>query len=150
MELSVPGGEGLVPRLSEEQVLRATEEQLRKDLALPSGTPSGGTGRRRLEQDLRRRCCPLLEEMPAHDRQVALYRVDVPESWTREAMAMGGLPGTGRAVVLRALQKVLTRMRFSSLGGDRNTLSVRAVQGPGRVATLLPGPAAARWTNIPT
>ena len=121
MELSVPGGEGLVPRLSEEQVLRATEEQLRKDLALPSGTLRPvELGDGAFEQ-LRAQVLPLLEEMPTHDRQVALYRVDVPESWTREAMAMGGLPELAGRVVLRALQKVLTRMRFSSLGGGAGT-----------------------------
>ena len=116
MSLSIPGTEGLVPRLSEEAVLRATVEQLTKDMALPLGTLREVPAGPEAFEGLRAQVLPILEEMPSHDRQVALYRVDVPESWTREAMALGGMPELAGRVVLRALQKVLTRLRFSQHG----------------------------------
>jgi hypothetical protein len=116
MELSIPGMEGMMPRLSEEEVLRATVDQLNKDLALGGGGVRPVTVGPDAFEELRAQVTPLLESMGGHDRQVALYRVDVPESWTREALAVGGTHELAGRVVLRALQKVLTRLRFGGGG----------------------------------
>ncbi|MBL8009142.1 MAG: hypothetical protein JNJ64_00935, partial [Flavobacteriales bacterium] len=46
-----------------------------------------------------------------HALGVVLYRVDLPEAHARRSMAAGGLPELAGQLVLRALQKVLTRLR---------------------------------------
>jgi hypothetical protein len=111
MELAKSGG-GLVARLGEAEVRRAVVEQLRKDLAAGeelAEPPAGDTA----FEALRAQVLPLLEEKQCrgvHDLQVALYRVDLGEQVAREAVRLGGLHELAGRVVLRALQKVLTRL----------------------------------------
>ena len=65
---------------------------------------------------LREAVLPVLEALEnngAHALQVAMYRVDIPEAHLRRTMAHGGLQALASAVVLRALQKVLTRLRYA-------------------------------------
>ncbi len=118
---SIPEGSALVPRLSEAVVLQGTIDQLRKDLA------SAGKDLVMVPQDegafeaLRAQVLPILESMDGHSLQVALYRVDVPEPWAKRAMAAGGLGELAGAMVLRALQKVLTRLRYAQMNDPSAT-----------------------------
>lgn len=102
--------------LDRADVLRATVDQLQKDLALePQELALPGDPRDAFE-DLRSQVLPILERLfarSAHDLKVALYRLDIPEPQLHRAMAAGGLHALAGEVVLRALQKVLTRMRFA-------------------------------------
>lgn len=106
--------EVLKQRLGQREVLVATLEQLRKDLdqqwiQLPEPGPGA------FEQ-LRGQVLPVLEHSAAqgdHALKVILYRVDIAEVRYRTALNAGGLRALAGEVVLRALQKVLTRLRFA-------------------------------------
>jgi hypothetical protein len=115
-ELSISGGGGIERHLDRVEVLRSTVEQLRKDLALDAEQlPLPAVGDEAFEL-LREAVLPVLEALEingAHALQVAMYRVDIPEAHLRRTMAYGGLQALAGEVVLRALQKVLTRLRYA-------------------------------------
>jgi hypothetical protein len=116
--LSTTGG-GLVPWLDRAEVLAATVAQLRKDLNAPElELPDPGEG---AFEALRAQVLPVVEDrhrQGQHALGVVLYRVDLPEAHAKRSMAAGGLPELAGQVVLRALQKVLTRMRYAALSGS--------------------------------
>jgi hypothetical protein len=115
-ELSISGGGGIERHLDRVEVLRSTVEQLRKDLALDAEQlPLPALGDEAFEL-LREAVLPVLEALEvkgAHALQVAMYRVDIPEAHLRRTMSYGGLQALAGEVVLRALQKVLTRLRYA-------------------------------------
>lgn len=103
----------LAPRLVEEGVLLAVVEQLRKDLATDRiGGVAADAG---AFEALRGQVRAVLEARQAesmHALRVVLYRVDVPEQVARRAMAAGGVHELAARVVLRCLQKVITRIHL--------------------------------------
>jgi hypothetical protein len=104
-----------VPAGRQAAVLEATTAQLRKDLNAPQLVePAVGDG---AFEALRAAVRTVLEERVSGGAlgQV-LYRVDVPEGQYRRAMEAGGLHELAGAVVLRCLQKVLTRERAAGRG----------------------------------
>ena len=107
---------GIQRYLDRAEVLRSTVEQLRKDLNLEEedlAEPAVGEG---AFEELRAGVLPVLKGLLAtgpHALQVAMYRVDIPEAHLRRTMAQGGIEGLSGEVVLRALQKVLTRLRYA-------------------------------------
>ena len=115
-ELSKADHADVVRYLDRAEVLRDTVAQLTKDLARPGdgfSVPAIGDA---AFEELRSQVLHVLEELSdrsAHALQVALYRVDIPEPHMRRTMAHGGLQALAGECVLRALQKVLTRMRFA-------------------------------------
>jgi hypothetical protein len=102
--------------LDRADVLRATVEQLRKDLSLAEAdlpAPEVGEG---AFEELRSAVHPVLEALQAkgaHALRAAMYRVDIPEAHFRRTMGAGGLHALAGETVLRTLQKVLVRMRFA-------------------------------------
>ena len=67
-------------------------------------------------EQLRERVLPRLQELQRRGvsaLQVAVYRVDIPEVHLRRTLALGGLHALAGECVLRALQKVLTRLRYA-------------------------------------
>ena len=105
-------GTALVRRLGEEEVMRGVVEQLGKDLSAPDAISAVPADAGAFEA-LRAQVLPVLEEKhqrSVHELQVAMYRVDLGERVTQEAMRLGGLNELAGRVVLRALQKVLTRL----------------------------------------
>ncbi|MBK8613362.1 MAG: hypothetical protein IPN85_07685 [Flavobacteriales bacterium] len=116
-ELSTTGGDGVRRWLDQAEVLAETVAQLCKDLSIPElATPEVGEG---AFEALRQQVLPILEDRQRqgqHALGVVLYRVDVPEAHAKRSMAAGGLPELAGQVVLRCLQKVLTRKRFAGLG----------------------------------
>jgi hypothetical protein len=54
-----------------------------------------------------------LQSRSVHALQVAMYRVDIPEAHLHRTVAAGGLHALAGEVVVRALQKVLTRLRYA-------------------------------------
>ena len=115
-QLSKPGDDGLIRFLDRSEVLQDTVAQLRKDLALSAENfPTPNVGENAFEE-LRQQVLPVLEGLTAqgaHALQVAMYRVDIPETHLRRTMARGGSHALAGECVLRALQKVLTRLRFA-------------------------------------
>ncbi|HMN05537.1 MAG TPA: hypothetical protein PKD45_07405 [Flavobacteriales bacterium] len=114
--LSKTGAEGLRKRLDEAVVLLRTVEQLRKDLREEAlEEPPVGDG---AFEDLRAQVLRVLEEREGegpHAFGLVVNRVDLTERQLRSAMAAGGLHALAGAVVLRCLQKVLSRMRYAGL-----------------------------------
>lgn len=114
--LSKPTPDDLQRFLDRSEVLNATVEQLRKDLSMdPEQLPLPPVGEQAFES-VRSAVLPRLEALYAqgpHPMQVAMYRVDIPEAHLRRTMASGGVHALAGECVLRALQKVLTRMRFA-------------------------------------
>lgn len=102
--------------LDRAEVLSSTVAQLRKDLAMDAGSlPTPPLGEQAFEE-LRSGVLPRLEALQRHGPtalQTAMYRVDIPEAHLRRTLALGGLHALAGECVLRALQKVLTRMRFA-------------------------------------
>ena len=115
-ELSTTGGSEVRRWLDQAKVLADTVAQLGKDLNVHDlATPEVGEG---AFEALRAQVLPILEarqRQGQHALGVVLYRVDVPEAHAKRSMAAGGLPELSAQVVLRCLQKVLTRMRFAGL-----------------------------------
>ncbi len=115
-DLSKPGEHGLQRHLDRAEVLSSTVAQLRKDLAQEEHAfPEPPVGEEAFEQ-LRAQVLPILSDLMAvgmHNLQVAMYRVDIPEAHMKRTLAHGGLPALAGECVLRALQKVLTRLRFA-------------------------------------
>ena len=115
-ELSKPGEGALQRWLDRAEVLRSTVAQLRKDLALEEADlPEprvGDAAFEALRSGVLLRLEELLRQSPTA-LQTALYRVDIPEGHMRRTMDSGGLHALAGECVLRALQKVLTRLRFA-------------------------------------
>lgn len=104
-------------RLDEAAVLRATTDQLRKDLStidlLLPATDDGAF------EALRSQVLKVLEERQAtgaHAFGLVLNRVDITERQFREAVHAGGLEQLAALVVFRCLQKVLARERYAGRG----------------------------------
>ena len=110
-----PGG--LRKRLNEAVVLMNTVMQLRKDLRTEDlREPEVGDA---AFEALRSQVLAILEEREGegtHAFGLVVNRVDLSERQLRAAMAAGGLHALAGTVVLRCLQKVLSRMRFAGLG----------------------------------
>jgi len=108
------GGVGLW--LDKAEVLASTVDQLRKDLSMSAEElPLPALDEEAFER-LRTAVLPRLEALQKKGTavlQVAIYRVDIPEKHMRRTLAMGGLHALAGECVLRALQKVLTRLRFA-------------------------------------
>lgn len=117
--VTAPGGGELRRYLDRADVLRATVEQLRKDLALgPAEFASPEVGDAAFEQ-LRAGVLGYLEawqvRLPAALAR-AVNRVDLTERMVDEALARGGLPELAGLMVQRCLLKVLLRKRFAGEG----------------------------------
>ena len=108
---------GLRKRLDEAVVLLETVAQLRKDLREEAlSLPKVGEG---AFEELRTQVLAVIEERDregAHAFGLVVNRVDLTEHQMGSAMATGGLHGLAGAIVLRCLQKVLSRKRFAGLG----------------------------------
>lgn len=115
-ELSRKDDASLARYLDRAEVLLATTVQLRKDLTLSEEElPLPGPTVDAFEA-LRVSVEPRLQELDRkgrHALQVAMYRVDIPEGHLGRTLALGGIPLLAGECVLRALQKVLTRMRYA-------------------------------------
>ncbi|HQV51635.1 MAG: hypothetical protein IPI00_08200 [Flavobacteriales bacterium] len=98
------------------EVLASTVTQLRKDLSLSEQElPMPDVGDEAFET-LRKDVLPVLtalQQKNQHALQVAMYRVDIPEAHLKRTMAGGGLHALAGECVIRALQKVLTRLRYA-------------------------------------
>lgn len=113
--MSKRGSDGLRRRLDEAVVLRQTVEQLRKDLREP-GLALPATGEKAFE-DLRAQVLAVLrarESEGGHAFGLVINRVDLTERQLQQLLK-GGLNDLAAAVVLRCLQKVLSRMRYAGL-----------------------------------
>lgn len=102
--------------LDRAEVLRSTMDQLAKDLALPEDELRTPVTPQEAFEELRMQVLPAMERLGHqgdHAMKVAMYRVDIPEPHFRRTLASGGLNALAGEVVLRALQKVLTRLRFA-------------------------------------
>ena len=100
-------------RLVDAQVLRLVVEQLRKDLGEP-GLPAPPADQGAFEA-LRSAVLDVItrrSDESTHALGVVLYRVDLPERHAKAAMAHGGLPELSGKLVLRTLQKVITRLHL--------------------------------------
>lgn len=114
--LSIPGQSGLGLWLDKAEVLASTVEQLRKDLSMDAEELLLPDLNDQAFELLRSSVLPRLEELNAQSSsalQVAMYRVDIPEAHLRRTMDSGGLKELAGECVLRALQKVLTRLRYA-------------------------------------
>ena len=115
-ELSKPDEEGLVRSLDRTEVLASTVDQLRKDLSLSEEElPQPAVGDEAFEV-LRRHVLGALElwtrtNAPAFSR--AVNRVDLTERMVKAATDRGGLHELAGAMVIRCLQKVLSRHRYA-------------------------------------
>ena len=102
--------------LDRAEVLASTVAQLRKDLGMDEhALPLPAVGEEAFEQ-LREAVLPRLQHLQRQSvsaLQTAMYRVDIPEPHLRRTLALGGLHALAGECVLRALQKVLTRLRFA-------------------------------------
>ena len=111
------GQTGLRKRLDEAVVLFETVTQLRKDLReenLP--LPDRGEG---AFEELRTQVLRVIEEREregAHAFGLVINRVDLNERQVHAAMVAGGLNGLAGSIVLRCLQKVLSRKRYAGHG----------------------------------
>ncbi len=102
--------------LDRAEVLSSTVAQLRKDLAMGEHElPAPVVGEGAFEA-LRTDVLVRLEQLDrsgASVLQSAMYRVDIPEAHLKRTLAAGGLDALAGECVLRALQKVLTRLRYA-------------------------------------
>lgn len=114
--LQPTGTNALQQYLGKAEVVQATVEQLRKDLAVDADRipiPAADEG---AFEGLRTHVLVVLRSFGAEEGQrsrTAMYRVDIPEPHWRRSMARGGLDALAGEVVLRVLQKVLTRLRYA-------------------------------------
>ncbi len=115
-ELSSASDGGLQRYLDRAEVLSSTVTQLRKDLSLSEQElPLPAVGDEAFET-LRKAVLPVLtalQQKSQHALQVAMYRVDIPEAHLKRTMASGGVHALAGECVIRALQKVLTRLRYA-------------------------------------
>ncbi|HRH69263.1 MAG: hypothetical protein JNL43_11210 [Flavobacteriales bacterium] len=114
--LSRSDREGVQRYLDRAEVLQSTVDQLRKDLSLvDEALPLPAIGETAFEA-LRAEVLVVLQRLASqgdHALKVAMYRIDIPEPHLRRTLARDGLFGLAGEVVLRALQKVLTRWRYA-------------------------------------
>ena len=111
------GASGLRQRLDEAVVLMETVHQLRKDLReerlqIPETGPHSF-------EELRAQVLRTIEERErqgVHAFGLVMNRVDLPEEAFQKAIVAGGLHELAGRIVLRCLQKVLSRKRFAGLG----------------------------------
>lgn len=114
--LSKSHEEGVQRYLDRAEVLQATVGQLRKDLSLADEDLPVPAVSEMAFETLRAGVLPVLQQLDSageHALQVAMYRVDIPEPHLRRTLSNDGLNGLAGEVVLRALQKVLTRLRYA-------------------------------------
>lgn len=110
------GGGGLQHHLDRAEILASTVDQLRRDLSLSEegfAAPFAGDA---AFEELRGQVILVLQGSAArgdHALNVLMYRVDISEPHMHRTMATGGFHALAGEVVLRALQKVLTRLRFA-------------------------------------
>jgi len=115
-EVSRTDSTSLIPYLDRAEVLIATTAQLRKDLVLSEDELPMPELTMDAFEALRGSVQPRLEELESkgrHALQVTMYRVDIPEGHLQRTLSMGGIPLLAGECVLRALQKVLTRLRYA-------------------------------------
>ncbi|MGV3636171.1 MAG: hypothetical protein ACO1NQ_00865 [Flavobacteriales bacterium] len=108
--------QGLRLHLDRSEVLLATVEQLRKDLATDAEGIQAPHDPADAFEQLRAQVLPVLQALANsgdHALRVAMYRVDIAQAHFQRAVDAGGLHTLAGEVVLRALQKVLTRRRFA-------------------------------------
>jgi len=114
------GYTGLRKRLDEALVLLETVAQLRKDLrAEDMRAPAVGEG---AFEELRAQVLGIVEDRQregAHAFGLVINRVDLTERQVKAAMAANGLNGLAGGIVLRCLQKVLSRMHYAGLRKDQ-------------------------------
>lgn len=107
---------GLRKRLDEAVVLHATVAQLRKDLRVEDLVlPKVGEA---AFEELRTQVLAIITERERegpHAFGLVVNRVDLTEHQLRAATAADGLNGLAATIVLRCLQKVLSRIRFADL-----------------------------------
>jgi hypothetical protein len=104
----------LALRADAAKLLERTAAQLRKDLGVAT-LRAPVPGRHALE-DLRGQVLEILERGPlaqAAARARAINRIDLTEGAVREAIRLGGQGELAGQMVLRCVQKVLSRERFS-------------------------------------
>lgn len=110
------GSKGLCKRLDEAVVLSATVAQLQKDLRVEAlRIPEVGEG---AFEELRTQVLRVIEEREregAHAFGLVINRVDLNERQVQAAMAAGGMNALAGSIVLRCLQKVLSRIRYADL-----------------------------------
>ena len=115
-ELPSRSDSGLERYLDRAEVLTSTVAQLRKDLSLTElELPEPAVSEEAFET-LRKEVLPVLtalQQQGQHALQVVMYRVDIPEAHLKRTMAAGGLHALAGECVIRALQKVLTRLRYA-------------------------------------
>jgi len=115
-DLSRTDHSSLAHYLDRAEVLEATVVQLSKDLSLSDDQLPIPELSEDAFESLRAIIQPRLEVLHgkgAHALQVAMYRVDIPEGHLQRTLSMGGIPLLAGECVLRALQKVLTRLRYA-------------------------------------
>ncbi|MBL7953308.1 MAG: hypothetical protein JNM62_16495 [Flavobacteriales bacterium] len=115
-QLSRSGDVSIQRHLDRAEVLRSTMEQLCKDLSLSCDDLNAPAEVDTAFEGLREQVLPVLQQLDSqgeHALKVAMYRVDIPEPHFRRTLASGGLHALAGQVVLRALQKVLTRLRYA-------------------------------------
>ena len=114
-ELSKEVPSNALTQLVNADVLHLVVEQLRKDLGEPDFVgPAPDPG---AFEALRADVLKVLTRRQGggtHALGVVLYRVDVPERQANEAMDRGGLRELAGTLVLRVLQKVITRLHLRS------------------------------------
>lgn len=97
-------------------VLRRTVDQLNKDLGVQADPITIPPADDQAFEALRAQVLPILDLLFTTDRHaagVSMYRVDISQAHRDRSLAEGGINSLAGEVVLRCLQKVLTRMRFS-------------------------------------
>lgn len=110
------GEEGVRRWLDRKEVLSSTVGQLRKDLSLGAYEivePHADEG---AFEALRAQVLVALDRWQSTDSTAlsrAINRIDLTEAQVNAAMDRGGFGELAGAVVLRALQKVLTRLRHA-------------------------------------
>ncbi len=118
-ELSKAGDQALVRSLDRAEVLGATVQQLRKDLALaPEALPEPEVGDAAFEQ-LRASVLRALDHWTRTGSSAfsrAVNRVDLTERMVNDATDRGGLHELAALMVQRCLLKVMLRKRFSEKG----------------------------------
>ncbi|MCB0793202.1 MAG: hypothetical protein KDB88_00565 [Flavobacteriales bacterium] len=112
--------DGALSALTQRNVVEATVAQLRKDLGLgPEELPVPEADVFEVLRSAVARRLDVAEQRGELSR--LLYQVDVPEHWTTEALALGGVRELAGRTVLRCLQKVVLRLHFSAGSGDPAT-----------------------------
>ncbi|MBL7956881.1 MAG: hypothetical protein JNM49_02880 [Flavobacteriales bacterium] len=110
------GEDGLRRWLDRQEVLSSTVSQLRKDLSLSAAELVEPPGDEGAFEALRAQVLAALDRWQGADSASlsrAINRIDLTEGQVNAAMGRGGFQELAGAMVLRALQKVLTRLRFA-------------------------------------